>query len=211
MPSRMSLLLFVSLMFSPLMAQTAPALPNEAIDTPSILPGKHDEVRKADNSAPKGPKRIWASSYLWAKAPELTVEKWLTEQPDMKGKYVLIELFNTWCTHCWTSVPNLNRWHAEYKDELVVIGLCDEPAEIVQAAKKEINRDFYFAIDTQKRMRKALDVRGVPHAILLEPGGYVIWEGYPHLPGHELTDKTIEAALAVGRRLKADKGKQAQR
>ena len=211
MPSPVRLLFVVSLLSSPLMAQNIPMLPNEARDTPSILPGKHDQVKKEDSLVPKGRKRIWASSYLWAKAPELTVEKWLTDQPDMKGKYVLIELFNTWCTHCWTSVPNLNRWHAEYKDEMVVIGLCDEPEEIVRAAKKEINRDFYFAIDTQKRMRKALDVKGVPHAILLEPGGYVIWEGYPHLPGHELTDKTIEAALAVGRRQKAERKQQASR
>lgn len=211
MSSRVILLLLVSLMSTPLVAQNTTVLPNEAIGTPSILPGKRDQVMKEDRSVPKGPKRIWASSFLWAKAPELTVEEWLTQEPDMKGKYVLIELFNTWCTHCWTSIPNLNRWHAEYKDELVVIGLCDEPAEIVRAAKKEIKRDFYFAIDTQKRMRKALDVRGVPHAILVEPGGYVIWEGYPHLPDHELTDKTIEAALAVGRRQKADKRKQAQR
>lgn len=188
--------------FFPLWANATSVLPNQAIDTPSIRPGKYYEVKKKQQSVPKGAKRLWAKSFLWAKAPELKVEKWLTEKPDMEGKYVLIELWNTWCTHCERSIPNLNKWHAKYKDELVVVGLCDESEEVVKAAKNKAKRDFYFAIDTQKRMRTALNVTGVPHAILIEPGGYVIWEGFPHQPGYELTEEKIKKALAVGREKK---------
>lgn len=186
-------------------AQDSTVIPVEALNTPSIRPGKYDEVKREARQAPKGPKRIWADSYLWAKAPELKVEKWLTKKPDMKGKYVLIELWNTWCPHCDRSVPQFNKWHAKYKDELAIIFLCDESEAAVKAAKNKAKRDFYFAIDTQKRMRKALNVLGVPHAILIEPNGYVIWEGFPHLKGYELTEKTIQQALAVGRKLKAAK------
>ena len=39
--------------------------------------------------------------------------------------------------------------------------------------------------------------------ILLEPDGYVIWEGFPLQKGYELTDGIIERVLAVGRRLRA--------
>ncbi|KPK41194.1 MAG: alkyl hydroperoxide reductase, partial [Planctomycetes bacterium SM23_25] len=31
---------------------------------------------------------------------------------------------------------------------------------------------------------------------------FVIWEGFPLLPGHELTEETIEKILAVGRKKK---------
>lgn len=205
MAGKLLSVLFVSLLFATVMAEEGSMLPIQALESPSIVPGKHDEAKKDDFSVPKGPRRMWASSYLWAKAPELTVEKWLTPKPDTKGKYVLIEIWNTWCPLCVRSVPNLNRWHSKYKDELVVIALCDEPEEAVLAARNQPKRDFYFAIDTQKRMREALNVIGVPHTLLLEPDGYVIWEGFPHLKGYELTDKTIENALAVGRRLKAEK------
>jgi len=172
---------------------------------PSIVPGKYDPSKKPLTSSPKGPKILWADSYIWAEAPKLKVEKWLSDKPDTKGKYVLIELWNTWCTHCDRSVPNLNQWHKKYKDELVVIGLCDETEAVIKAAKNKDKRDFYFAIDTQKRMRKALNVTGVPHAILIEPDGHVIWEGFPHLKGHELTEEIISKALEVGRKLKAEK------
>ena len=62
---------------------------------------------------------------------------------------------------------------------------------------------FYSAIDTQKRMKDRLGVWGIPHVILLEPDGYVIWEGFPLQKGYELTDTIIERILAVGRKLRA--------
>lgn len=36
-------------------------------------------------------KKIWAKSFLNKKAPEIVVEKWLTEKPDFKGKFVLVD------------------------------------------------------------------------------------------------------------------------
>ena len=52
-------------------------------------------------------------------------------------------------------------------------------------------------------MKNKIGVWGIPHVILLEPDGYVIWEGFPLLKDYELTDKTIDKVLAIGRKLKA--------
>ena len=186
-------------------AQTAREIPAQAADMPSIVPGKYDLTKRPKVSRAKGPKMLWADSYIWAKAPKLNVEKWLSAEPDLKGKFVLIELWNTWCPHCDTSVPKLNEWHKKYGDELVIIGLCDEPEDVVLNAKNKAKRDFYFAIDTKRHMREALNVRGVPHALLIEPDGHVIWEGFPHLNGHELTEDIIIKALKIGRKTKAKK------
>jgi cytochrome c biogenesis protein CcmG/thiol:disulfide interchange protein DsbE len=155
----------------------------------------------------KRERRMWASSFLWAKAPDFVVEKWLTDEPEMKGKYVLIEFWATWCGPCRRSIPLLNEFHRKYGDELVVIGICEED----EAATRTLNERhpqvppilFYSAIDTQKRMKDQLGVWGIPHVILLEPDGYVIWEGFPLQKGYELTDTIIERILAVGRKLRA--------
>ena len=147
----------------------------------------------------KDGKRLWARSCLFQEAPDLVVEQWLSEEPDTAGKYVLVEFWATWCPPCRKSIHLLNRLHARFSQELVVIGLSGEPAEAVRAMKQpEIQ--YYSAVDTQARMKNTLAVFGIPHVILIEPGGYVVWEGFPLLEGYELTEAKVEKILAVGRK-----------
>ena len=37
-------------------------------------------------------KQLWAKSFLNEKAPELTVETWISKKPDTEGKFVIIDL-----------------------------------------------------------------------------------------------------------------------
>ncbi len=147
---------------------------------------------------PKKEKRLWARSCLWDKAPELVVEKWLSEQPETKGKYVLIEFWATWCGPCRRSILVLNEFHRKFKGELVVIGISDEPEADVRRLEDPLV-EYYSAIDTQARTKKGLGVFGIPHVVLLEPDGYVVWEGFPLLRDYELTAEIVEQVLSVGR------------
>jgi cytochrome c biogenesis protein CcmG, thiol:disulfide interchange protein DsbE len=146
-------------------------------------------------------KRLWAASYLYAEAPKTVAEEWIGPEPDTKGKYVLLEIWNTWCPPCRRSLALLNGFHERYGDELVVIGLCDESVEAVKACmeRPDCGIKFFNAVDTQGKTKAALGVVGVPHTIVIEPGGYVVWEGFPLQKGYELTDAVIEKILAVGR------------
>ncbi|MBE3071055.1 MAG: TlpA family protein disulfide reductase [Planctomycetes bacterium] len=144
-------------------------------------------------------KRLWARSCLWAEAPKLVVEKWLTDAPDTRGKYVLVEFWATWCPPCRRSIALLNAFHEKFGKELVVIGISDETEEAVRKLKAPAIR-YYSAVDTQAWMKNELGVFGIPHVIVVEPGGCVVWEGFPLLKGHELTEATIEKILAVGRK-----------
>jgi thiol-disulfide isomerase/thioredoxin len=150
---------------------------------------------------PKG-KRLWAKSFLWEKAPDLVVEKWLTDKPDTAGKYTLIEFWATWCGPCRRSVPKLNQLHRKFGAELVIIAISNEKEEDVRKLKDNI--EYYSAIDTQARMKDKLGVYGIPHVIIVEPNGHVVWEGYPLLKDHELTEEVVEKILSVGRNKKSD-------
>jgi thiol-disulfide isomerase/thioredoxin len=154
------------------------------------------------SATPKKPRRMWATSFRWTKAPDLVVEKWLTDKPETKGKYVLIEFWATWCPPCRRSIPLLNKFHKKYGRELAVIGISEESEAAVRKLK-DPKVEYYSAIDTQMRMKKELGVFGIPHVIIVEPGGFVIWEGFPLLKDYELTEEIIEKILAVGRKLKA--------
>lgn len=150
---------------------------------------------------PEESKRLWARSCLWEKAPDFVVEKWLTEKPETKGKYLLIEFWATWCSQCRRAVPLLNDLHEKYKDRLAVIGISNENEQVVRGLKKP-KIEYNIAIDTQARMKTELAVTGIPHIIIVEPGGYVIWEGFPLLKGHQLTDEVVGRILAAGEKAK---------
>lgn len=135
-------------------------------------------------------KRIWAKSFLNKEAPEIIVEKWLTKKPDLTGKFVLIDFWATWCGPCRKAIPEMNKFHKEFKDDLIVIGISDETKQKVKRMKNP-KIEYYSAIDTKERLERAYEVKGIPHCVIINPDGIVVWEGWPQLKGFELTRETI--------------------
>jgi len=136
-------------------------------------------------------KEIWAKSILGQPAPQLVVEKWLAPEPDTKGKFVIIDFWATWCPPCREAIKELDRFHDEFGDKLVIIGISDESETAVRAMKDpQIN--YSVAIDTQARMKNELQVTGIPHVLVIDPKGIVRWEGFPLLDHFRLTDKALK-------------------
>ncbi|WP_067147306.1 TlpA family protein disulfide reductase [Pseudotamlana agarivorans] len=135
-------------------------------------------------------KQLWAKSVINQKAPKLVVEQWISESPEVKGKFMLIDFWATWCMPCRKVIPELNDFQEQFKKDLVVIGLSDEPVEKVKN-NPAINIKYHSAVDTKRRMYNKLEIQGIPHCIIINPEGIVVWEGWPSLPGHELTEEVI--------------------
>ncbi|MES2239587.1 MAG: TlpA disulfide reductase family protein [Bacteroidota bacterium] len=136
-------------------------------------------------------KKMWAKSIINQKAPKLLVEKWLSDKPNTKGKFVLIDFWATWCGPCKIAIPELNSFKTEFENDLIVIGISDEPKETVNNLTTP-KIEYYSAIDTRRAMYNALEVKGIPHCILVDPDGIVRWEGYPLLSGFRLSSEVIK-------------------
>jgi thioredoxin-related protein len=72
----------------------------------------------------------------------------------------------------------LNQFQERFKDRLVVIGISDEPEAAVRRMTSPAIA-YAVAVDQQKRMKRNLQVVGIPHAILVDPSGIVRFEGMP--------------------------------
>lgn len=139
-------------------------------------------------------KKLWAKSFLNQQAPELVVKEWVTKAPKTKGKFILIDFWATWCGPCRKAIPELNIFAEKFKKDLVVIGLSDETKEkVLKMTEPEIK--YYSALDSTATTKNAYEVKGIPHLVLISPKGVVVWEGFPLLEEHELTEAKLEELI----------------
>ncbi|WP_082986974.1 MULTISPECIES: TlpA family protein disulfide reductase [Butyricimonas] len=165
---------------------------NRIFFTVLVLLGTFVSVMNLSAQETNGDKKLYAKSFLNRKAPRLEVGKWLTDVPDMEGKFVLIEFWGPSCAPCRASIPTLNEFSKKFKDKLVVIGISPNKEESVRKMKEPVI-EYYSAIDTTKeKFIKYFEVKGYPHAVLLNKHGFVCWEGNPVQEGYELTAEVIE-------------------
>ena len=190
--------------------KTIPGQQNKQCDPstsgPCVSPTENREI-DYDSRVHKE-RRIWADKRIGTVAPKLQIETWLGgKKPDLKGKLVLVEFWNTWCPPCRRSLALLNKFQKKFGKEIVIIGICDESKEAVEKlfAKPGHSAHFYIGLDPKARAKKDLNVWGVPHAILIEPQERVIiWEGFPLLKNYELTEDVLANALRICKQLQAE-------
>ena len=94
---------------------------NRIFFTVLVLLGTFVSAMNLSAQETNGDKILKAKSFLNKKAPRLEVGKWLTDVPDMEGKFVLIEFWGPSCGPCRASIPTLNEFSKKFKDKLVVM------------------------------------------------------------------------------------------
>lgn len=136
-------------------------------------------------------KELYAKNFIGKKAPDLNIEGWIIEAAETDGKFILVDFWATWCGPCRRAIPELNEWHHKYADKLVIIGLSDENKEKIKSMSSP-KIEYANGYDTEGYLKNQLQVRGIPHVILINPEGFIVWQGFPKLPGFELTPKVLE-------------------
>lgn len=95
---------------------------------------------------------------------------------DMKGKYVLLDFWASWCVPCRRSFPHMREVYKEFsgnKFEIYSISIDEDKAAWLQAVKEEKN-PWPQSLDTKNISSRLFAVTAVPSTFLISPKGVII-------------------------------------
>jgi hypothetical protein len=96
---------------------------------------------------------------------------------------------------CKGQIPHLNALHAQKAEEgLVVVGVTGEAADEVQAYVEQNGVQHPIGIGYSEDY----DVRGIPHAFLVDKEGKIAWRGHPASLDVTLLARLLEGAKPAG-------------
>ena len=150
-------------------------------------------------------------------APTFVVESWLTKEPDLQGKVLLLDFWATWCGPCVAGMPHMQALHERFGADLVVVGLSDQAPEAQDPGDKPwgpVVADFLAqrpkityaqALDGQARLKRALGVEGIPHVMIVSSDGIVRWQGFPGDANDPLNEALVALIIEKDKQMRSPK------
>ena len=124
--------------------------------------------------------RLAQSPLLGLPAPEVagrTIDGASFRLSDLRGQWVLVNFFATWCVPCRIEHPDLIRFsqrHAITGDAAAVGVVYDDSAAAVRRFRAKEGGDWPMVEDPSGRISVAFGVAGIPESFLVSPDGVVV-------------------------------------
>lgn len=96
---------------------------------------------------------------------------------DLRGQYVILNFWATWCAPCVQEMPSLQKLHRAYDGddfEIVAVSLDSEGASVVQGFAERNKLEFSLAVDPEKITESLYGLTGLPETYILDKDGKII-------------------------------------
>jgi hypothetical protein len=155
----------------------------------------------------------WGGS-IGEPAPPLLVKEWIKGGPlEIKAgsNIFVVAIWTTTSSVSRASIINLNDIQKRFRTNgVVVVGLSDEPAEIIKEFTQNVatNIDYAIAADNQRRtvMSYMIPIRqqGVPYAFVVGTDGNLLWHGHPQRDLKQVLEQVTTGRYDMDQAIKSD-------
>ena len=94
----------------------------------------------------------------------------------LKGKYVVLDFWGSWCGWCIKGIPSMKEYYAKYAGKFEILGIdCNDTPEKWKEAVKEYELPWLHVYCTHESTVLAdYDIQGFPTKIVVGPDGNVV-------------------------------------
>ncbi|MCD6176210.1 MAG: TlpA family protein disulfide reductase [Candidatus Cloacimonetes bacterium] len=104
-----------------------------------------------------------------------------------KEGLVILDFWATWCVPCKNGLPKLNELHEKYDSVNVIAINTDKPRKKSAAVSHIKSNKFKFQtlFDPKKVVQKQFNITSIPHTIIIDPDGTIIYDHTGYQRGDE--------------------------
>ncbi|MBL4697931.1 MAG: TlpA family protein disulfide reductase [Phycisphaerales bacterium] len=114
----------------------------------------------------------------------LGTEKWISKKKDLEGKVIVLDFWATWCGPCKRASPTLDKLQKEFEGKLEVLAIGGQSEDIskVRNYARSHRVAYSHLFDKKQSIYRQLEIRAIPHTIVMSTDGVIRWQGNPLSP-----------------------------
>lgn len=108
----------------------------------------------------------------------ITLEGNKVSLKDLKGKYIFLNFWATWCGPCIYEMPSMEKLYQKLKTKkkfvMLAVSIDKGGHELVKRFVRENKLTFTILLDKDSEIAAAYGVMGIPSTYLIDPQGFII-------------------------------------
>ncbi|MBP3039966.1 TlpA family protein disulfide reductase [Bacillaceae bacterium Marseille-Q3522] len=129
------------------------------------------------------------------KAPDFTLENLQGDSvrlSDFRGKTVMLNFWATWCPPCKAEMPDMEKFHKEAGEKVVILAVNMDTYNDVQGFAEEIGVSFPILLDNKNEVNKAYKILAIPTTYFIDKEGYIKHKFMKQMPIEIMREFTKE-------------------
>jgi peroxiredoxin len=116
---------------------------------------------------------------------------------ELRGKVILINFWASWCGPCRQEMPVLDELYRHYRPlDFTILGVnVEQNSDDAKSLLKDVPVSFPILFDTENKISKLYDVKGMPSTVLVDRDGNIRYVHMGYQSGVEAEYQTQIRAL----------------